>query len=491
MLYANSNLKLLRMIKKFILSLALAGLLFSASNAQVIFDPAVYPAENLPEGMSIVDVSGKMYLKIALDGWNTSINISPAVTIAPGHTHFWAEAMYEVGTSGYTIDQVNTFLKLADASWAEIMSSGAGSSVDASEYVVEDAFAGGEEVGVFQMAGQETTSWGAVAGDTMYVGRILAVQPGLLLDPVLAHDAYLPDGWEVEMVDDAGYFKIALNGWNSSYEFNKNYGTVEIPEGVTAIKAMAKYQVGTSGYTIDGINTFLKFADASWAEIVSAGAGSSETMAKYALPVTPGDLLGVFQVAGQETTSWGAVSGDTLWVGAWTPDMVESVAIEADGGATEISDVGGTLQLTAVVTPEDVYNDTVAWSVDDPAIATIDDTGLLTAVDDGDVTITATAEDGSGAEATIVITISGQHVGIHAVTQKPVRIYPNPVSDILYIEGADTGSRLEILSTSGQLVKRVENMTGNMTLDVSDMPDGMYIVRTFREEAVETIKLIK
>jgi hypothetical protein len=53
--------------------------------------------------------------------------------------------------------------------------------------------------------------------------------------------------------------------------------------------------------------------------------------------------------------------------------------------------VGGTLQLTATVLPENATDKTVAWESSDEAVATVDENGLVTAVGTGEAAITATA----------------------------------------------------------------------------------------------------
>ncbi len=63
-------------------------------------------------------------------------------------------------------------------------------------------------------------------------------------------------------------------------------------------------------------------------------------------------------------------------------------------------------QLTLAVLPADATNKTVTWSVSS-GIATISATGLLTPISNGTITITATANDGSGKVGQLLLTISG------------------------------------------------------------------------------------
>ncbi len=89
--------------------------------------------------------------------------------------------------------------------------------------------------------------------------------------------------------------------------------------------------------------------------------------------------------------------------------LADLIEIRSEGDSREIRGIGNSLQLYAEELPSYGTED-VDWSVDYPEIATINAAGLLTAVSDGVLTVTATAKDGSGKSGIIqiVITDSGQ-----------------------------------------------------------------------------------
>ena len=69
-------------------------------------------------------------------------------------------------------------------------------------------------------------------------------------------------------------------------------------------------------------------------------------------------------------------------------------------------DALGTFQMTASVYPDSANDKRITWSSSDPAIASIDENGLVTALKKGTATITAAAMDGSGVKSTCKVTVS-------------------------------------------------------------------------------------
>jgi PelA/Pel-15E family pectate lyase len=84
-------------------------------------------------------------------------------------------------------------------------------------------------------------------------------------------------------------------------------------------------------------------------------------------------------------------------------EQVKSIAIL---NATAITD-GLAKQLSVNVLPSSAANKAVTWTVSDATIAAISESGLLTPLKNGSVTVTATAKDGSGVSKQATITISG------------------------------------------------------------------------------------
>lgn len=80
-----------------------------------------------------------------------------------------------------------------------------------------------------------------------------------------------------------------------------------------------------------------------------------------------------------------------------------------------------------------------------------------------------------------------------------VRVYPNPTSDYIHIEGLETGTSIELYDLSGKLVKNEKLIYGfvaaqpdKAVLDVQSLPAGLYTLKiTSKEGAVGTAKVMK
>ena len=86
------------------------------------------------------------------------------------------------------------------------------------------------------------------------------------------------------------------------------------------------------------------------------------------------------------------------------PNIVLATSMDLNQSNAEVN-VGETVQLTAIVLPEDATDKTVTWASSDESVAAVDENGLVTAVAPGTATITATTNDGSELSASCVVTV--------------------------------------------------------------------------------------
>jgi uncharacterized protein YjdB len=155
---------------------------------------------------------------------------------------------------------------------------------------------------------------------------------------------------------------------------------------------------------------------------------------------------------------------------------VTSITASGAGGATTITTDNGTLQLNTAVLPSNATNKTVTWSITNgSSLATVNSTtGLVTAIDNGIITVRATANDGSGVYGTLVITISNQVFPVASITvtgaggattittdngtlQLNSAVLPSNATNKTVTWSITNGSNLASINTSTGLVTATDN----------------------------------
>lgn len=86
---------------------------------------------------------------------------------------------------------------------------------------------------------------------------------------------------------------------------------------------------------------------------------------------------------------------------------VQSVEVNSDGAVHQLA-LGETLKLSVTITPTDATADVITWTSSDPTIATVSDTGVVTALKPGEVTITVTV---GGKSSSFTLTIYDPKAG--------------------------------------------------------------------------------
>ena len=171
-------------------------------------------------------------------------------------------------------------------------------------------------------------------------------------------------------------------------------GTVVHAPTITAQPADMTVTVGqTASFTVTatGENLFYQWQQItdngqSWTDISGANAATYTTVA------TTTDMSGT-QYRCVVSNSAGSVTSDAAIL------TVEKKTVPVTGvtlNPTSLSLFTGQSEtLTATVTPNDATNPNVTWSSDKPEVATVDTNGKVTAVGEGEATITVTTTDGS------------------------------------------------------------------------------------------------
>ena len=179
-----------------------------------------------------------------------------------------------------------------------------------------------------------------------------------------------------------------------------------------------------------------------------------------------------------------AVSAGTATITVTTVDQSKTATCEVTVTAATVSVTGVTLNktstslyvgdtetLTATVAPDNATNKNVTWSSDDTSVATVDASGLVTAVSAGTATITVTTEDGAKT-ATCTVTVSRYSSG-GGSSSSSTSLSDRAIDDI---QDARPGDTVEITLRPGRttLEREVfEELAGqDITLEI-DAGDGV------------------
>lgn len=90
------------------------------------------------------------------------------------------------------------------------------------------------------------------------------------------------------------------------------------------------------------------------------------------------------------------------------PEVVKVSGISLNPDISLKIEEGNSSKITATVVPSNATNTSVKWVSSSPDVATVDDSGNVTALKEGSTTITCTAVDGSGVSASCTVTVKAK-----------------------------------------------------------------------------------
>lgn len=172
---------------------------------------------------------------------------------------------------------------------------------------------------------------------------------------------------------------------------------------------------------------------------------------------------------------------------------VSEISVSGANGASAITTYGGTLQLSASVSPANATDTTITWSIQNgTGQASISSTGLVTGIANGTVTATATANDGSGVSGTFNVTISNQDLpsGLND-NLIDVAFISMSLSQInIQMKENSTFNRIILYNIYGSPVM-YQNIAGKVaSIDCSSFQPGVYIMMLSGKGDVWKMKVV-
>ena len=245
-----------------------------------------------------------------------------------------------------------------------------------------------------------------------------------------------------------------------------NLTKVNIPEGVTSIGDYTFYRCrGLHTITLpDKITNigYEAFMDCFLLDTLITLSENPPTLDDEVF--LPNSDMVVFVPKGCETTYQNAEGWKDFEIKIIIENPVTSITLNTEQLTMEY---GTKEQLTATVAPDDADNTTVTWTSDNEEVATVDGSGLVTAVGEGTATITATANDGSGVAASCVVTVTFID-GIADIETSKVTVLA--ANGRITVSGKEQDETVLVYDMGGRLLYQGES-------DVIDVPrKAMYIV---------------
>ncbi|MCR6640063.1 MAG: T9SS type A sorting domain-containing protein [Sporocytophaga sp.] len=202
----------------------------------------------------------------------------------------------------------------------------------------------------------------------------------------------------------------------------------------------------------------------------------SYTIFKGSNAVTSGDLyLGPFTYSDspQSTSEYILTVGE--WIGCMSADTLIVTVNELPQPVI--------IQNGTILSTEEEYQ-SYQWFKDGIALTNeVAETYEFT--EDGDYSVLVTNDNGCSAtsDAKSVVITSLNKKGISKVSN----LYPNPTNSILYVELKEAG-QIKILSILGEQLETYIAPAGTVTIDVSNLNTGVYMLQTDKGESIRFTK---
>ena len=197
------------------------------------------------------------------------------------------------------------------------------------------------------------------------------------------------------------------------------------------------------------------------------------------------------------------VMADGKWLGEISTEITGAVVVATDTSVSGATDMVVVKDLPKVIDTNKYQLEAFAFQsgrlspaeeinwASNQTWATVSEDHVLTVTQSGDLTLTASLATNPEITSTVSTTVDLSTVNIPELDiAKDIRIWPNPASDKIRIEGFER-ARVSIYTVSGARVLVRENHIGGESIHVADLPKGLYIIRISNGRDSATSRFIK
>jgi hypothetical protein len=87
--------------------------------------------------------------------------------------------------------------------------------------------------------------------------------------------------------------------------------------------------------------------------------------------------------------------------------------------------------------------------------------------------------------------IHQQTVGIDELELRTISVYPNPATDVLYINLSSSIYSIAVTNVIGEIVLKLENKSNTTSLSLSELKQGIYSLLVTSNDKKKQIKFVK
>lgn len=194
--------------------------------------------------------------------------------------------------------------------------------------------------------------------------------------------------------------------------------------------------------------------------------------------------------------SFASYQSADVWKSFWDLKAMRSVTLITLNEPSVNLEPKQTIQLVPTILPEDAFDTTVEWRSSNPAIASVDNNGLVTAISKGDAIVSVSSTDGSNISAQCSvhvdllvkeIILSETEIGLEPGESKKLNVTIKPenafVKEVIWTSDAEN-----IASVDGNGNVIAKNIgTANISVKTTD---GSNLIATCKVTVAELVKSI-
>lgn len=262
---------------------------------------------------------------------------------------------------------------------------------------------------------------------------------------------------------------------------------IEVPSKITTEDLSVPIKVSYSATTNRDVNIEVKDAVYITNSFVTVPSGTGETTilikfpSKLAVKTGYRFILTIRPVGGDWTTN--IAKKEVYFEVTNSGSTISKVEITETSASVE---AGKTTKLSATTTPT---GETITWSSSDDLTATVDNTGLVEGIKEGQVTIRASLSNGNYDECTVTVNLA---TGIITKVKGNLKVFPNPAKNQVNYMNEGQIESVDVFSIEGQLLFSEKAQNGLNNLSLAGYNGGFFILKfNLAGQGQEIVKIIR